>query len=1450
MSFFKRLLPLIGAVAALLLFGPAAPVSAQPSAGDVALQATGHNTLTDDDLVCSYTLTDATTVSVNFYRNGSPTSVLYLPIEGGDTGGLNDYSGNSHTVTASSSTATAWQATGGHDGHGAFAFHSGTGAFHLDAGKIFPTQSSYSKVAWVKRTGSGSNNIMSGASTHVLYASTSSQGGCLAAGQNGTYNIVKDPVPLVDGTWYFVVLTFDYVTGEMILYKDAVEVDRDTATVAQRELLDSTVYIGAFAASSQWEGLIDEARIYDYVLTPDQITALYSGPTTIAASETSVGDTWYADVTPFSSSAAGTTVASNTLTINDNPPIVSDIPDQGISEGNTFATISLDDYVTDGDHADNEMSWTFSGNDQLSVAIVDRVATITIPSSDWYGAETVTFRATDPGGLYNEDAATFTVANVNDPPVVSDIPDDETDEGTAFASISLDDFVEDIDNADAEITWTYSGNSNLTVTIVDRVATVSPTDPDWYGTETITFTATDPGDLYDEDAATFTVNPVNDPPVVAGIPDQTVAEGSAFAVVDLGAYVSDVDNVPGDMTWSYSGSVDLDVSIDGDQATITPPDADWNGAETITFTAEDPGSATGSDDALFTVTAVNDPPIVGDIPDQLISPSGSFATIALDDFVSDPDNADDEISWAAAGNVNLDVTIVGRVATVTVLTPGWQGSETITFTGTDPGSLSDADAATFTVVDPTVSGVVLAATSPGVLVEDDLFCTYTLEGSATTAATAWLRNGEPLMVLYAPVEGGSDNALLDFSGSGNDMTGAGDPLFVPTGGHDGHGAWELDGNDYIEAGECFPTSSSYTITAWLYRTGPGSNNVLSGDIAAGGHVFFASSSSQQSCLAAGHNNIWNIVKGPDSLLLNQWYFAAVTFDYATGEMILYQDGVPVDTGIADVNHRDVTDPTAEIGSFMNSSQWVGSIDDARIYGSVLSAAQIQMMYSTGVDWLASGETAEGDVWQALVTPFSESDQGVTVASNELTISAYHPEVIDVELSATTPLFVTTDDLTCTYTLQGTATTAAVNWFRNGSPVAAFEAPMEGGEANGLLDISGNGHDMTAVGDPAWGAAAGHDGRGAYVLDGNDHFDVGDVFPTASSYTKTAWVYRTGESSANIMSGELADGGHVFYASTSSQGGSLCAGHDGNFDIVKDPVPLDADTWYFVAVTFDYGTGEMVLYRDGVEVDRDTAAGPEMEVVDPKLYIGAFAGSSQLIGAIDDPRLYDFVLSPEQIEAMYVGGGGMMAAEETAADDEWQAQVIPFSDVEMGAPVMSNAVTIIPNELTAPAALAPPETLDSIVYDMRPTFSWAPSTNPHYGFQMYYRLCLSESPDFTFVATVDSLTDTTYAWPDSLEFAASYCWKVEAWVDLDTTIQVAHSDTLQFYTWTLGDLDHSRGVNVSDLTMLVAFLFQGGEAIEPPFVADLDASCDANVSDLTYLVAYLFQGGPDPLIGCE
>jgi serine protease len=61
----------------------------------------------------------------------------------------------------------------------------------------------------------------------------------------------------------------------------------------------------------------------------------------------------------------------------------------------------------------------------------------------------------------------------------------------------------------------------------------------------------------------------------------------------------------------------------------------------------------------------------------------------------------------------------------------------------------------------------------------------------------------------------------------------------------------------------------------------------------------------------------------------------------------------------------------------------------------------------------------------------------------------------------------------------------------------------------------------------------------------------------------------------------------------------------------------------------------------------------------------------------------------------------------------------------------------------------------------------------------------------------------------------------------------------------GNVDGVPGINVSDITYLVDYLFRSGLSPVPLEAADVDCSGSVNVTDLTYLVNYLFRSGPPP-----
>jgi lysophospholipase L1-like esterase len=295
-----------------------------------------------------------------------------------------------------------------------------------------------------------------------------------------------------------------------------------------------------------------------------------------------------------------------------------------------------------------------------------------------------------------------------------------------------------------------------------------------------------------------------------------------------------------------------------------------------------------------------------------------------------------------------------------------------------------------------------------------------------------------------------------------------------------------------------------------------------------------------------------------------------------------------------------------------------------------------------------------------------------VMMNNIMVST-GPEVFDVQINASPGGGVETDDLICGYKLGGTATTAAVAWYRDGIPEMRLYMPFEGNGTNALLDYSGNGNMGVKGGGVTWNAAGGYDGKGAFEFDGGPYADinVGDIMPSGA-YTKVAWIRISGGGRNNIISG---DSGHAFWA-PDIYGGKLSAGHNGNWAEVQDSVALSQGTWYFVAVSYDPSVngGEMVLYRDGVEVDRAVGV-PAHDLSDKKVWIGSYKGSYNFNGTIDDVRIYEHALTPEQIWELYNSGGTVVSSSETVAGEQWQAYVTPFSASESGATVGTNTVVI-------------------------------------------------------------------------------------------------------------------------------------------------------------------------------
>ncbi|ENQ1533274.1 tandem-95 repeat protein, partial [Vibrio parahaemolyticus] len=356
---------------------------------------------------------------------------------------------------------------------------------------------------------------------------------------------------------------------------------------------------------------------------------------------------------------------------------------QELSEDFATYTIDLNDAFKDSDSA---LNFSVSGNSNVLVSIENGIATIS-PTADWNGSETLTFTATDPSGESVSQTVNFTVAPVVD--IEADSTNVVEDTPTIINVLGNDTFEgkDKVVSLDAE-----NGPKNGTV-IVNNDGTVTYTPNDNYvGKDTFTYIVTS-GGVSESTTVEVNVTPVNDAPVAKD--DIATTQEDTAVTIDVLPNDTDVD---GDKLSIQSASVPEaqgKVEIVDGKLVFTPAE-NFNGDAEITYTVTD-GALTDQATVKVTVNAVNDTPVVeSNIADQALAEDFTPYTIDLNTAFSDVDNVDGELTFSVSGNSNIQVAIVNGIATITP-TADWNGSETLTFTATDPSGESVSQTVNFTV---------------------------------------------------------------------------------------------------------------------------------------------------------------------------------------------------------------------------------------------------------------------------------------------------------------------------------------------------------------------------------------------------------------------------------------------------------------------------------------------------------------------------------------------------------------------------------------------------------------------------------------------------------------------------------------------------------------------------------------------------------------------------------
>ncbi|MDF4976363.1 tandem-95 repeat protein, partial [Vibrio parahaemolyticus] len=373
-------------------------------------------------------------------------------------------------------------------------------------------------------------------------------------------------------------------------------------------------------------------------------------------------------------------VADSVTVVEDTPTIIKVL-------GND--TFEGDDKVVSLDTNNGPANGTVSINPDGSVTYT--------PNDNYHGTDSFTYIVTS-GGVSESTTVSVDVTPVNDAPVAKDdIATTQEDTAVTIDVLSND---TDVDGDKLSIQSATVPEAQGKVEIVDGKLVFTPAE-NFNGQAEITYTVTD-GQLTDEAKVTVTVNPVNDAPTIKVDAVESITEDAvSIDTVVATLTVRDTDTSEDQLTVSLENNSNGYFVLVGNEVKLTQAGVDAvNNDElnlkdlTISASVSDGVNPTASDSDSLIVNRVNDAPTVENaIADQELSEDFASYTIDLNDAFKDSDSA---LNFSVSGNSNVLVSIENGIATISP-TADWNGSETLTFTATDPSGESVSQTVNFTV---------------------------------------------------------------------------------------------------------------------------------------------------------------------------------------------------------------------------------------------------------------------------------------------------------------------------------------------------------------------------------------------------------------------------------------------------------------------------------------------------------------------------------------------------------------------------------------------------------------------------------------------------------------------------------------------------------------------------------------------------------------------------------
>ncbi|EJG0888697.1 tandem-95 repeat protein, partial [Vibrio parahaemolyticus] len=523
-----------------------------------------------------------------------------------------------------------------------------------------------------------------------------------------------------DGTWTFtpqidddteLSFTFDIIDDEDLVVSGSANLDIlpiNDAPNAENDVItteeDTAVTIDVLVNDSDVEG--DVLSIQSASVPSEQGSVdIVDGKLVFTPAENFNGE---ATITYIVTDGDLTDEANVTVTVtpvNDSPVAVDDTVS---TQEDTVVTIDVlpNDSDVDGDKLSIQSASV--PKEQGTVEVVDGKLVFT-PAENFNGDAEITYTVTD-GELTDEAKVAVTVNPVNDAPTikvdaVESITEDAVSTDTVVASLT----VRDTDTPEDQLTVALENNSNGYFVLVGNEVKLTQAGVDAVNNDelnlknlTISASVSDGVNPTASDSDSLIVNRVNDAPTIKVDAVESITEDAvSIDTVVAALTVRDTDTPEDQLTVSLENNSNGYFVLVGNEVKLTQAGVDAvNNDElnlkdlTISASVSDGVNPTANDSDSLIVNRVNDAPTVENaIADQVLAEDFDVYTIDLNEVFKDSDSS---LEFSVSGNSNVLVSIENGIATISP-TADWNGSETLTFTATDPSGESISQRVDFTV---------------------------------------------------------------------------------------------------------------------------------------------------------------------------------------------------------------------------------------------------------------------------------------------------------------------------------------------------------------------------------------------------------------------------------------------------------------------------------------------------------------------------------------------------------------------------------------------------------------------------------------------------------------------------------------------------------------------------------------------------------------------------------